>query len=362
MKKYEAILAKIAGLKPYQKRKLEDYVSKLAVINSMDPQQLVDDEMVCRKCGEGHFVKNGRSPGGAQRYKCKHCGSTQCHDANTPLYCLKYKDKWTDFVFLMLDSDVRKTCDSIGKELEVDRKTAHAWRHKLGSSLAEVLPLEIEGEAEADEVYFPFCVKGVVGQEKFDVWHGIGHPDNQESALRKLEKEQEAESWQDIHLCLHNRDGDFDFHPIKIQKKGNVSEADLTRIFKGMGLDGKTIITDSEGSMKACMKKIEGVNHLTFKSSEMKQGQLESPNIHNNHINGLMNMLRDWLRQFNGVSSKYLSNYLKWFRFARLFSFENLRGFVENTLVDKGAYPRHRNTFETYKNYNTLQPNHIFKE
>jgi len=35
---------------------------------------------------------------------------------------------------------------------------------------------------------------------------------------------------------------------------------------------------------------------------------------------------------------------------------------VENTLVDKGAYPRHRNTFETYKNYNTLQPNHIFKE
>jgi hypothetical protein len=172
--------------------------------------------------------------------------------------------------------------------------------------------------------------------------------------LRIQEKIQEADSWQDIHLCLHNRNGDFNFFPIKIQKKGNVSEADLTRIFQTMDLKNKTLITDRETSMKASIKHIEGVNHLTFKSSDMKQGKMEDPNIHNNHINGLMKILRDWLKQFNGVSTKYLSNYLTWFRFIRLFNFENVKTFVAYTLTDQSAYATHKATFENYKAYNTV--------
>jgi transposase-like protein len=142
MENYEEISAQIAKLKPYQKRKLEKFVSQLSVINSINQETILASEMECRKCGSGYFVKNGHSPGGAQRYKCKHCGCTQCIDANTPLYCLKYKDKWADFVFLMLDQDLRKTCDSIAEEIDVERKTAHAWRHKFASSVAKILPLK----------------------------------------------------------------------------------------------------------------------------------------------------------------------------------------------------------------------------
>ncbi len=354
MENIEGLTAQIEQLKPYQKSMLEKIVSQLSVVNSIDTDAITATEMVCRKCGKDYFVKNGHSPGKRQRYKCKHCAGTQCVDANTPMYALKLKDKWSDFVVLMLDKDVRKTCDSIAEALDVERKTAHAWRHKFASSVAKMLPLEIAEEVEADEVYFPFCVKGVIGKEKYEVWHGKQHPDNVETDLREREQIQESESYQDIYLCLHNRNADFDFFPIKIQKKGNVSEADLTQIFQTIDLKQKTVITDRETSMAASVKKIDDVNHLTFKSSDMKKGNIEHPNVHNNHINGLMKILRDWLKQFNGVSAKYLPNYLKWFRFQRLYNFENVKAFVTYTLTDQSAYARHKATFENYNAYNSI--------
>ena len=104
-----------------------------------------------------------------------------------------------------------------------------------------------------DEVYFPFTVKGVIGKEKFDTYISPDHPQNIESELRKKEKVMEEEKYQVIFLCQHNRMGDFDFKPIKIQKKGIVSKADLERVIEGSDLAGKTILTDKEPSMIAYM-------------------------------------------------------------------------------------------------------------
>lgn len=208
---------------------------------------LSSEGMVCRKCGADSFVKNGIM-NGVQRYQCKKCKSTQFHDANTPLHNLKLKDKWSDFVFIMLDNERSKSSKSICSELEICSKTAHSWRHKFLSSLNTTNEIKLEEETELDEVYFPFTVKGVIGKEKFDVYIKPDHTDNVESAFRKEEKRMEDENYQSIFMCIHNRHQDFDFIPIKNQKKGIVSEADLTRIMKSIDLTGKTVITDSEGT------------------------------------------------------------------------------------------------------------------
>lgn len=349
MEKAEELQKLIGNLKPYQKTRLEDILTKLSVVNKINPESDMLKDMQCRNCGGEIFVKNGHSPGKRQRYKCKACGSTQSVDANTPLYCLKYKDKWADFVFIMLDNQSDKTCENIAKKIDVEIKTVLTWRHKFSTALSKVKPLEIEDEVEIDEIYLPFCVKGVIGKEKYDVWIAKGYPDNQESEFRKEEKNKEEENAQSIFLCLHNRNGDFDFFPIKVHKKGIVSKADLEKILGNIDLKNKTLITDSEPSMKACISNIKGANHLTFKSYEVKEGILRQKNVHNNHINGLMKMAKDWLKQFNGVSTKYLTNYLKWFRFLRLFDFEQIRKFVKHTIEDKMAYLKYKNTFDTYK-------------
>ena len=46
----------------------------------------------------------------------------------------------------------------------------------------------------------------------------------------------------------------------------------------------------------------------------------EDKNIHLQHVNNTHSQLRAFLLPFNGVSSKYLQNYLNWFAYAKKLS------------------------------------------
>ena len=344
------IINKYKYLKPYQQKILLKFINKFLSINIIDTDSISAEGMVCRVCEADFFVKNGTYKSN-QRYQCKACGSTQFRDANTPLYNLKLKDKWTDFVYIMLDREQPMSNRRISEELEFDIKTAQRWRHKFLSSLNEVNPLELEEEVEIDEVYLKFCVKGVIGKEKYEKYFFYGSPDNVESELRKKEKKMQKEKYQSIFLCQHNRMGDFDFLPIKIQKKGIVSKEDLERVMKELDLSKRTVITDKETSMMSYMNTLYNVNHLTFRSSDIKKGILENKKVHNNNINNTMMLLREWLKVFRGVSTKYIWNYLKWFRFLNLFKLFKTKQMIEYSLSDKNSYPRFKNIFKTYEEF-----------
>ena len=346
------ILNKYETLKPFQQKRLVKFLNQFLSINIIDADSISLAGMVCRKCGSDYFVKNGTHKG-SQRYKCKNptCNSTQFGDANTPLYNLKLKDKWSDFVYIMLDSEQPMSNAGISELLEINIKTAHRWRHKFLSSLNEVNPLKLNKEAEIDEIYLRFGVKGVIGKEKYEEYFFYGSPDNVESELRQKEKKMIEEKHQSIFLCLHNRMSDFDFLPIKTQKKGIVSKADLERVMKEIDLSKKTIITDKETSMLSYMKTLDDVNHFTFRSSDIKKGILKNSKVHNNNINNTMMLLREWLKVFRGVSTKYMWNYLKWFRFQNLFKVFKTKEMIEYSLSDKNSYPRFKNIFKTYEEF-----------
>ena len=350
----KSMFDKFSNLKSYQQQKIVDFLQRFSVINLIDTNFIANKDMYCRKCSSTLFVKNGtftrkESAKKIQRYKCKQCGCTQFGDANTALYNLKKKDKWTDYVYLMLDKAIPLSAVSISKSIDVSNRTGFRWRHKFLSSLNQSKPFSSEEEQEIDEVYFRFCVKGTIGKEKFETYIAPGHPDNIENKLRKKEKRMQAESHQAIFLCRHNRMGDFDFNPIKTLKKGLVSEADLKRVMKDFDLSKKTILTDKESSMCAYMNTLEDVNHLTFRSSDIKKGILENKNVHNNNINSMMSRLNNWFKFFHGVSTKYLENYLKWFRFKNLFKSFKIKQMLEYSLTDRESYPRFQNLFKTYE-------------
>ncbi len=341
------IKEKFDELKPYQQKTVARFLDNFCIINAIDISSISSEGMICRKCGCNSFVKNGRVKS-IQRYQCRTCKSTQFHDANTPLYNLKLKSKWSDFVAVMLDNERSKSVKSISAELCISTKTAHHWRHKFLASLNSVNEIELSEESELDEVYFPFTVKGVIGKEKYEHYVAPDNAENIESSFRIEEKKMEAENYQSIFLCMHDRHQDFDFIPIKNQKKGIVSEADLTRIMQNIDLTGKTIITDKEPSMKSFLKNIKDVNHLTFKSSDIKQGIMQEKDIHNNNINNTMMLLKKWMKNFHGVSTKYLWNYLKWFRFIRQFEIFKVKEMIRFTLSDKKSYPRYKDIFNNY--------------
>jgi len=344
------LLEKIKQLKPYQQKTIERILDKLGLINSIEVRTEASFNMICRKCGKNHFVKNG-TINSLQRFKCCDCASTQFSDANTSLYNMKKKDKWADFVLIMLDDERPKTIFKISEELDINYKTSFRWRHKFLTALNNVNTIKLSDETELDEVYFPFCVKGTIGKEKYDNYISPDNEDNVESAFRKEEKRMERENYQSIFLCIHNRNKDFDFVPIKIQKKGSVSEVDLTKATHNIELQSKTVITDSEPSMKAFLKTVPDVNHLTFKSSQVKQGIIEEKNVHNNNINNTMMLFRNWFKMFHGISTKYQINYLKWFRFIRQFAIYKMKEMIKFSVEDKMAYPNYKSIFQDYVNF-----------
>lgn len=271
------------GLKEYQQAIIYKLIGKYDLINDLDlSDEIESQDMYCRKCGYEHFVKNGHY-NDRQRYQCKKCKTTQFSDANTALYNLKYKEKWIDFVVITLEKKQVYSCLAISELLDIDKKTAHQWRHKMLSCLNEFHYLDIGTEQELDEVYFPFCVKGRIGKEKYDVYIEPNHPDNKESELRIKEKEMINENYQVICMCNHNRNKDFKFKPFKIQKKGIVSKNDIAEIFKNVDFSEKAVITDSEPSLIAYFRNLSNVTHLTFKSSDIKQGIIKEKNVHNNN-------------------------------------------------------------------------------
>lgn len=344
------IINQVNQLRSHQVNSIYDMLVDFIGNNNVDLLSLLKGEMVCRECGSLHLVKNG-TINGIQRYKCKYCGKTMACDANTPLHNLKLKEKWVDYIYLMLSEPKSLTCMKIAKALEINVKTAHAWRHKFLAAINHVNPLKVNKVVEMDEVYIDFTVKGHIGKEKYNEYYYDGCKYNVESQLRQDERDCYAEHYNNIVMCMHNRQGDFDFVPIKIQKKGSVLSDDIQRVVEYTGIKDITVITDSERAMIKYFKSRNDIKHETFVSADIKKGLYVNPNIHNDNINNAMNLLRRWMKGFFEFSTKYLWNYLKWFRYIWLFKAFQMKEFAKFSVDDKESYNRFMNILNIYNDY-----------
>jgi len=339
----------ISSLKPHQQSMITQLYEKLVSYNNIDVETIIENN-ICRKCSHDKLVKNGQSKG-IKRFKCKKCGSTQSNTANTPLYGLKLKDKWVDYVQLILSETTPLTLQQISDKLDINIKTAHSWRHRFLSSLNEVKPLEMDNEIEMDDVFLKFRVKGRIGKEKFIKYDYNDQSKNIPNQIRidEINKKDHNSIW----LCIHNRMGDFDFIPLKVQKKGHVGHEDILEQTKNLNLDGLTIITDSNRSLGKYLSKKGVKSHLKFKSSDTQIGVIVNKGVHNNNINNVMSLLQNWMKVFRGYSTKYEWNYLKWFRFHRMFQQRRLdtENVVKLSVDDKGSSTRYGDIIKYYGDF-----------
>ena len=54
-----------------------------------------------------------------------------------------------------------KTLDKIKVELEINKKTAFDWKHKILSSISDTNDDEFTGITESDETFFLYSSKGI---------------------------------------------------------------------------------------------------------------------------------------------------------------------------------------------------------
>jgi transposase-like protein len=255
---------------------------------------------VCPICGCIHIVRNGKRKDGTQRYICKDCGKSFVIKTNSIVSGTKRDiDTWKTYIDCMMNGlSVRKTADICG----IHRNTSFVWRHKILDALQNMASsVNLDGIIEADETFFPVSYKGNWKHSIFAIPRKA-HKRGKSTHIRGLSHEQVCVP------CAVDRNG----HSIsKITNLGRVSTKDLYNAYNGRFKKGSTICTDKMNSY------IRFANKNCIDLVQLKTGKAKKGIYHIQHINSYHSELKQFMRGFKGVSTKYLNNYLIWNNFVK---------------------------------------------
>jgi transposase-like protein len=106
--------------------------------------------------------------------------------------------------------------------------------------------------------------------------------------------------------------------------RGRVTSKKLNDLYSGYIAEDSIICTDSLSSYKTLSRT------LNLKHKPIASGKHSNGMYNLSRINSLHSKFKTWIRRFNGVSTKFLPNYLKWFKW--LEQAKNLR---EDIKADK---------------------------
>lgn len=94
---------------------------------------------------------------------------------------------------------------------------------------------------------------------------------------------------------------------------GRIKTKQIVDFFDGKIGEDVTFCTDSHKSYPRIDKKLK----LTLKQVPSGKTMINSV-YHLQHVNSLHSAFKRWMVPFNGVSTKYISNYLAWFKFLQI--------------------------------------------
>jgi transposase-like protein len=250
----------------------------------------VGDAPACPHCMTGRVIKHGTA-NGLQRYRCRGCCKTFCALTGTPLAGLHLRGKWLDHVAALRDGLILR---EVAERLHIAVSTAHRWRHRFLAAPKFIQSQALGGIAEADETYF---LRSHKGQRK-----GLNRPPRKRggrASKRGLSAEQVPV------LVVRDRAGGTADFILPLADKKHVSA-----VLKPLLAQDAVLCTDGSGSLAAAARDI-GVEHhaLNFTAGIRVIGPWHIQNVNAYHAR-----LKDWVRRFRGIATRYLDSYLGWFR------------------------------------------------
>lgn len=249
---------------------------------------------VCPHCGGSHVRKNGHRKDGSQKYICVSCNKSFMITTNT-IYSGTHKDisVWRKFLECMAD---KKTLDQSAEICGITHHTAFVWRHKLLDALAETADNTILNDiVEADETFLPISYKG-----------NAMHFESLPNELPRNRGGLHTRGLSDELVCIPCAVDLKGNSVSRIAKLGKCSKDALHKVFEGRIADNTIICSDGDSSYKAFAEN----NNLNL--IQIKGGKKSFKNFNIQRINNYHSQLKKFLDIFNGVSTKYLNNYLIW--------------------------------------------------
>jgi len=302
MKKTEEIKELFARLSISKQRELLDNLLQEQELQGKILQEATEEitskrkHKPCPHCDSTNVYKRGKQKG-VQMYQCKECKKWYSETTGTPLYDIKLKSKWQSYLRCMEQGMAIK---KIAKELNICIQTSFDWRHKILSSLDQFAPNSLSGEVECDELELPLSNKGSRTLERA--------PRKRSSEFKRNAEDEEIRVVQVVTAVERNGNK----YLRAVESKG-LSKEEIKKALDGKLSEGTTLITDKHPSYRAFAKENTSIKHKRLLAKEHVDKKDKS--IHLQKVNNVHSQLRKFLRPFNGVSSKYLQNYLNWFAY-----------------------------------------------
>lgn len=250
----------------------------------------------CPHCSSLKVYKRGKQRG-VQMYKCNECNKWYSETSGTPLYDIKLKYKWQSYLSYMEQGMPIK---KIAKKLGISIQTSFDWRHKILSSLSDFTPKELSDEIECDELELALSLKGNRNLKR--------KPRKRGTDFKRNIGKDEVTTVQVVTAI--ERSGEKYLKAVETKR---ISKEDIEKVFEGKLADNSILITDKHPSYKAFAKDNPAIKHKTLLAKD--HVDKNDKTIHLQRVNNTHKQIRDFLRPFNGVSSKYLQNYLNWYAY-----------------------------------------------
>lgn len=249
------------------------------------------DGFYCPHCGSVEVIKSGMQTG-KQRYKCKCCKKTYNDNFQTLIYWSKSEiEKWCEYAECMINGFSIRKCAKI---LDISIPTSFSWRHKILQCARLNLGVgDVSGIVEADETFFSESFKGS------KILPRTPHKRGKSGKKRGISNEK---------ICVFtakDRDAGLIIEPLC---KGRMTSNQLEQLFKGHIEKNSILCTDSHKSY------IQLENSLTLTHIQIEPKKYTNGIYHIQHINSLHSGLKGWMERFHGVATKYLDNYMHWFK------------------------------------------------
>lgn len=244
----------------------------------------------CPHCKHPDFHKHGKR-NDIRRYRCKSCRKTFNGLTKTPLARLRKKGRWIKFAeALIAGQTVREAAAHCG----IDKNTSFRWRHRFLQSLAKIEPAVLTGIIELSETYFKYSEKGAK------------KPDTPVQDSVVVPSQSDTKPKQVCVVFARDRHGQtadkilFDLNP------RSLTDNILPKIAKD------ALLCSSDASAYTGFTTEHKLKHGKLRFSE---GMRTLKNIvHLKNVQAYHLQLENWMRRFRGVATKYLYNYLGWFR------------------------------------------------
>lgn len=302
----------ISNLSDFEKKTLqkmiEDYIFNCSIgLSENEAETKGAQGNCCPHCNSLKTVKNGNQYG-VQRFKCSECQKNFRSSTGLVTYNLKKKNLLKSYIPYFLDGISIKKC---AEAVNISIQTSFDWRHKILSALGQYQKdSKLTGIIEADEIFFEQSQKG----QKVE---------NRQSRKRgksvNIKKARGINNEKIAVVVGVDRTGN---KVMQVATTGRITTEQIKEALKSKIEDPRLLCTDGHRSYEAFAKELN-VEHQTVKVSAkqyVKEGK-----YHVQHANQAAGELKSWLERFNGVSTKYLQNYLNWF--------------IVKKAIDKGAHP-----------------------